>query len=267
MILHKRTRLTPENRKQIWTEWQTGNWSKSALQRKWNVTWPTIHKVILRARGREFQPRLSINAKFRALPFGVRRLAKIEKHLEEKLRNEARRYNKKYPGEMVHFDTKRLPLLTGEHGTLPREYLFVAIDDFSRELFAAILPDKSAPSARTFLEQVINECAYTMECAYSDNGTEYRGTSDHPFASLCIEKKISQRFTRVKRPQTNGKAERVIRTLMEMWHRKTIFTSRSHRHQELKRFINWYNGVKPHASLNNSTPEEILLNYFYPSKL
>lgn len=72
---------------------------------------------------------------------------------------------------MIHFDTKRLPLLKGESPKENHEYLFVAIDDFSRELFAAILPDKTQYSSEKFLKQVIDECAYTAEIAYSDNGT------------------------------------------------------------------------------------------------
>jgi transposase InsO family protein len=56
---------------------------------------------------------------------------------------------------------------------------------------------------------VIDECPYTVECAYSDNGTEYKGTSNHAFVSFLHDHKIGQKFTKVKRPQTNGKAERV----------------------------------------------------------
>ncbi|MBY0483728.1 hypothetical protein [Nitrosomonas sp.] len=76
-------------------------------------------------------------------------MAKIELSLESKKKLAARHYNKSYPGEMVHFDTKRLPLLKSETKTLPRDYLFVGIDNFSRELYAAILPDKTLNSAAT----------------------------------------------------------------------------------------------------------------------
>ena len=66
----------------------------------------------------------------------------------------------------------------------------------------------------------------------------------------------------VARPQTNGKAERVIRTLMEMWHEKQLFDSPEHRRKELCRFVNFYNTVKPHRSLNGDTPFEVLQAYF-----
>ncbi len=169
---------------------------------------------------------------------------------------------------MLHGDTKRLPLLEGQKSLERREYLFVAIDDFSRELYAAILPDKTQNSAKAFLEQVLEECPYTIEQFYSDNGKEYRGDPEcHAFMKLCLENNIEQRFTRVKTPRTNGKAERVIRTIMELWHNKTRFCSFAHRKTELKRFINYYNGVKPHKGINGLTPEEKLLHYFYPEKL
>lgn len=58
----------------------------------------------------------------------MKRLAKVEREIEEKLKKKAKRYNKSYPGEMVHVDTKRLPLLQNQKATDQRDYLFVAID-------------------------------------------------------------------------------------------------------------------------------------------
>jgi len=88
------------------------------------------------------------------------------------------------------------------------------------------LPDKTQTSSATFLSQLLEECPCTIECNDSDNGTEYKGTSDHAFVALSQAQGIAQKFTRVKRPQTKGKEERVIKTLMGMWHEKHIFDSR-----------------------------------------
>ena len=112
------------------------------------------------------------------------------------------------------------------------------------------------------LHDVIDCCPYTIECAYSDNGVEYRGNAEHPFGVACVQNNIEQKFTRPARPQTNGKAERVIRTLMEMWHSKTLFQDAAHRQKELCRFVNFYNTVKPHKSLKGDTPFEVLQAYF-----
>ena len=262
MNMHKRTRLTPLARQEIWRLQSTGNWTIVALAQEFRVSRPTIYKVIDRARGQEFSPRKSTNKRYLAAKYGIKRLAKVEASLERRKKADARRYNKTYPGELVHFDTKRLPLLKGEQKDKPREYLFVAIDDFSRELYAAILPDKTGFSAAKFLRQVIDEMPYTLEYAYSDNGKEYKGTPEHAFAKLCADQGIGQKFTRVRRPQTNGKAERVIKTIMQMWHQQTIFENRQDRQISLARFINFYNTVKPHTGINNMTPYEKLLEYF-----
>ena len=263
MTIHKRTRVTPLDREEIWRLYGTRQWTVVALAQQFRVSRPTIYKVLNRARKQEFAPRASTNKRFLQAKYGMKRLAKVEQVLEQKLKRAAQRYNKTYPGEMLHFDTKRLPLLAGEKRLLPREYLFVAIDDYSRELYAAIWPDKTQTSAAAFLEQVLEECPYTIECAYSDNGTEYKGTSDHAFVARCHANGIGQKFTRVRRPQTNGKAERVVKTLLEMWHADTIFPSSQDRRLGLARFVNFYNTVKPHAGIDNMTPYEKLRQYFF----
>jgi len=267
MTIHKRTRLTPIQRRELYDDYHINRLRVCNLIRKYRVSAPIVYKILKRGRQRDFSVHRSTNARFRMIQYGLKRLAKVERELEERLKKQALRYNKQYPGEMVHVDTKRLPVLTGESPKDAPEYLFVGIDDFSRELYAAILPDKTQYSAAAFLDQVLAECPYTIEQIYSDNGTEYRGREDHAFMQLCAQQRIEQRFTRVKTPRTNGKAERVIRTLMEGWHQKTYFKSRAHRKVELIRFVNWYNTVKPHKGINDLTPMEQLINYFYPTIL
>ncbi|SDY62644.1 DNA-binding transcriptional regulator, MarR family, partial [Nitrosomonas sp. Nm33] len=175
MNMHKHIRLTPLDRQELWQLYQTGCWKVSQLAERFRVSRPTIYTVLKRARLKEFVPRDSTNQRFKTIQYGLKRLAKVEQSIQERLKREAKRYNKSYPGELVHFDTKRLPLLKGQSPTQPREYLFVAIDDFSRELYAAILPDKTRNSAAWFLtETVITHCPYQIDYAYSDNGKEYK---------------------------------------------------------------------------------------------
>jgi len=268
MIVHKRTRLTPIQREEIYQRYHNESKKVSDLANEYHVSRPTIDKILARGRQQDFSIHKSTNKRFRCLQYGIRRLSKIEKELEERLKRQAKRYNKDYPGQMIHFDSKRLPMLKGQTSQNRPEYLFVAIDDFSRDLYAAILPDKSQWSAKKFLEQVLKECPYTIEIAYSDNGKEFRGDpSHHAFVKLCQENSIEQRFTKVRKPKTNGKAERVIKTIMEIWHEKTVFASPAHRKTELIRFVNFYTTVKPHACIGNMTPMEKLISYFYPDTL
>lgn len=188
----------------------------------------------------------------------------LHKELKLASRPIPKRYQKKRPGEMVHFDTKRLPFVRGFN---TKEYLFVGIDDFSRELRADIHPDKSQDSSSRFLEDCNGSFEYRIEIAYSDNGKEYKGTEEHKFVKFCANNDIKRRYTKVARPQTNGKAERVIRTLLQMWHRKNVFISSEQRKQSLQEFVDWYNKEKPHASLDGHTPQSILENYFASSSL
>ena len=125
MNMHKRIRLTPLARKEIWQHYGTRSWTIVALAREFRVSRPTIYKVIDRARKQEFEPRKSTNKRFLAAKFGMKRLAKVEAKLEAKKKAQAKRYNKNYPGELMHYDTKRLPLLKGEKKDKPREYLFI----------------------------------------------------------------------------------------------------------------------------------------------
>ena len=266
MKIHKNTRLLPRQRVEIFNKYHRDNRKVSHLADEYDVSRVTIYKVLKEIRLGQVNQKSSTNIRYKVVGYGLKRLAKIEKKHEDKLRKQARRYNKNYPGEMVHVDCTRLPLLEGEKSTDRREYLFVGIDDHSRELYAGIFSDKTSISASKFLTQILNECPYTIECIYSDNGKEFKGNPNHhPFMQICMDNQISQQYTRVKRPQTNGKAERVIRTLKENWHQVNHFESRDQRKLSINRFINYYNLVKPHAGLGKQTPMEILINYFYQS--
>ena len=101
-------------------------------------------------------------------------------------------------------------MLKGQSANESREYLFVAIDDFSRGLYDEL------STASFLIDTVIAQCLHQIDRAYSNNGREFKGTDGHAFGKACRQHRIGQKFTRIKRPQTNGKAERVIRTLMDM---------------------------------------------------
>lgn len=141
MNMHKNTRLTPYHREEIWQLYNKDNVTSLVL--RFNVNRPTIYKALKLCRHKLFKPKLSTNERYKTIKYGIKRLVKVEKSIEERLKRQARRYNKNYPGEMFHVDTKRLPLLKGEVKSLRRDYLFVGIDDYSRELYTGIYGDKS----------------------------------------------------------------------------------------------------------------------------
>jgi len=157
MTIHKSARLTPIQRKELVARYFKNGVRIATLARDYRVSRNTIYNIINRSRDNDFSIHRSVNKRYRCLEYGMKRLAKIEAELEKKLKEKARRYNKSYPGEMIHSDNTKLPMLEGEKLSDKPETLYVAIDDFSRELYAAILPDRSQYSSATFLKQVLEE--------------------------------------------------------------------------------------------------------------
>lgn len=263
--MHKNTKLLPYQRREIFRQWGMGDKSVIELSQEYKVSRTTIYETLKDARLQVFENRSSMNHRYRTVFYGLKKLSQTEKLLDKKLKARERRnkrYEKSVPGEMLHLDTKRLPLLLGEAIVQPREYLFVAIDDYSRQLFADIFPDKTSYSAAIFLEEAVRYFAFPVQGIYSDNGSEYKGKPGHPVHDFCRKHQMSQAFTQVKHPWTNGKAERVIRTLMEEWHPRTRVNhlSRDHRRKHLYAYVAWYNQSRYHQSIG-MTPLERLESY------
>ena len=183
-------------RRAMYTAWQTGT-CVTDLSREYRVTRKIVYRVLERGRQQEFENRKSMNARFRTIEYGLKRLSVRERKLQKKVaRSWIKRYEKESPGEMVHFDTKRLPLLCGEAILDKREHLHVAIDDYSRYLVADIFPDKGQYSAALHLQEVLDTTPFTTESVYSDNGSSYRGRKEHAFVAKCIKNHLGQGFTR-----------------------------------------------------------------------
>ena len=195
--------------------------------------------------------------RFHSSKHGLKRLVKVECELEKKRKRKTRRYNKSYPGSLVHFDFMSLPLIKGESRAQSKEYLCVAIDDFSRELYAGIFPDKPQYSFELFLRQVVDECPYAIECACFDSGKEFRRAGRQAFEKACIELGIRQKFVWINQPQSYGKAERVLQAITKRWRQQKAFHSRKNRRVCLQHFIKSYNLKKLHKGGNNMPPKEI----------
>jgi transposase InsO family protein len=175
------------------------------------------------------------------------------------------RYEHKHPGDLIHFDIKRLARIVKPghrvHGDYTRkttgagyEYLHIAIDDHSRIAFAAILPDQTHQSAiRFFLmtRAFYSRFGFTIKRVLTDNGSCYR---DHRFRTLLFQQRIRHRFTRPYTPRTNGKAERFIQTTLNEWAYARTYQNSDQRQAQLDPWLHDYNFHRQHASLNHNTP-------------
>ena len=177
------------------------------------------------------------------------------------------RYERQRPGELVHLDTKMLGRIGpgGGHRAHGRsehdrfrgigwDRVHLAVDDHSRLAYAEELADESPATTAAFLQRAWRFYAghgITIERILTDNGGCYRS---HDLAAVCDELGIGHRFTRPYRPQTNGKAERMVRTLLSEWAYAQTFISTAERIASLPRFLDFYNRRRPHWSLAGQPP-------------
>ena len=199
--------------------------------------------------------------------FGVGRLGRIG--LEQPVR-----YERSRPGELVHIDVKKLGRIRGVghrvsgsrasqaktrrlgklrevHGW---EYVHIAVDDYSRLAYAEVLDDETAATAAGFLARAVafyQRYGIQVEQLLTDNGSCYRGVLH---AIACRRLGIKHLRTRPYRPQTNGKAERFIRTMLASWAYGPIYGSSHERTRALDGWLWHYNHQRRHSALGHQPP-------------
>ena len=175
------------------------------------------------------------------------------------------RYEWAHVGDLLHLDLKRLGRVVGIghriHGDRRRrtrkagwEYLHVAIDDATRLTYAEMLPGDDAPACAAFLQRTLawfRRRGVRIRRRLTDNAMAYRARL---FCGICRHWAVRQRFTRPYRPQTNGKAERLIQTLLREWAYRTPYRSSVSRTAALRPYLRFYNHRRPHASLGRRSP-------------
>jgi transposase InsO family protein len=189
------------------------------------------------------------------------------------------RYERRQPGELLHVDVKKLARIpewgaghrvhanrrlqrnltkTNAAGQRERqvgwEYVHVCVDDATRLAYVEVLGDEKATTAVGFLRRAVAfyaAHAITVKAVMSDNGACYRSTI-HAFA--CRALGVRHLRTRPYRPRTNGKAERLIRTLLAGWAYGAIYGSSRERTAALAGWIDFYNRRRPHGSLSHKPP-------------
>jgi len=134
------------------------------------------------------------------------------------------------------------------------QYLHVAIDDHSRLAYAELLAADDGAACAAFLERALafySEHGIVVERVLTDNAKPY---SSRAWRQVCARHRVRRRFTRPYRPQTNGKAEALIKTLLREWAYRFAYPSSHHRTRALPSFIRWYNRRRPHSALGARPP-------------
>ena len=189
----------------------------------------------------------------------------------------ARRYERQRPGELIHIDVKKLGRIARpghrvrgsrrpqsdhlsrryDHGW---EYVHIAIDDCTRLAYAEVLSDEKGLTAVGFLRRTVafyKRHGIAVQSVMTDNGSSYR-SAIHAIA--CRTLRIRHLRTRPYRPQTNGKAERFIRTLLGGWAYGAIYRNSTERTAALDGWLWHYNHLRKHSALGHHPPSTRITN-------
>lgn len=185
------------------------------------------------------------------------------------------RYVHDHPGALVHQDHKKLGRIPagGGHRLLGREnarhghraelgydHFEVVVDDHTRLAYVAHVPDESARSAsQALLDAAVWFASHgvRIERVLTDNAWAYTKATYPPTVAAIGAR---HKRTRPHRPQTNGKAERFIKTLLDEWAYGRLYRSNAERLERLSAWVHEYNFSRTHTSLNGITPMEALVN-------
>ena len=191
----------------------------------------------------------------------------------------AQRYERETPGELIHIDVKKLGRIHNGAGhrfigapgqrkaagvrrdaagvdrlQVGWEYVHIAIDDCTRLAYAEVLCDEKAITAIGFLRRAVafyERHGITVQRLLTDNGSAYISTVH---AVACRALAIRHLRTRPRRPQTNGKAERFIRTMLGGWAYGAIYRTSAERTAALDGWLHHYNHHRRHSALSHQPP-------------
>ncbi len=186
------------------------------------------------------------------------------------------RYERQLPGELIHIDVKKLGRIERGAGhrvtgrqhykrtrtdaegrrrqTIGWEFVHVCVDDATRFAYVEVLSDEKATTAVGFLRRCLahyRRHGVTVEAVMTDNGSAYR-SAVHAIA--CRALGLKHLRTRPYRPQTNGKAERFIRTMLGGWAYGAIYRNSAERTAALEGWLWRYNFKRNHGALGRRPP-------------
>jgi transposase InsO family protein len=184
-----------------------------------------------------------------------------------------RRYEACHPGALVHQDHKKLGRIPdggghraqsraraphSHHSGLGYDHFDVIVDDRSRRSVVVPVPDESGPSAAVALELALaafEADGIAVERVMTDNAWAYRSID---YRRVLAHRR--QTRTRPYRPQTNGKAERFIGTLVREWAYARTYSTNAARLAALPTFVDLYNRRRPHTALGGLSPAAVVNN-------
>ena len=163
-------------------------------------------------------------------------------------------YTKGYPGEEVQIDTTE-PL--GKSGPT----LITAVDDFSRWGMGDCYYGNRSDQAADFLRRMVMQAPFPIHTVRTDNGSEFK----KHFTTTCQELGINIIRNPVHHPTSNGKVERLHRTIEEecFWRVQAKPDDLDYARYWLSRYLGWYNTKRRHGGygMSGRTPQQRIEDY------
>src|SRR3989338_1433307 len=223
----------------------------------------TIIKIRRKFQANEFEIYHLLKGRFRIHP-SVSTIYRTFKRypLNDKRKKYIKRYEKQYPGELLHSDTYSLPkTLVVER---KKYYLFGALDDCTRLCYLELIDRITAANVAQAFSRAykwFNLHGINPEEVMTDNGVEFtsytscKAKDTHFFETMLKIFNVKHCCTRPYRPQTNGKIERfwkILYTECILCQRATL--GYKELTAELDGFTYRYNYQRRHGALNYQTP-------------
>ena len=165
------------------------------------------------------------------------------------------------PGDLLQVDT----VVRFEHGI--KRYIVTAIDVVTKFSFSYTYKSHTSQNAADFATKLIQVTPYSIKAIQTDNGSEFLKDFDKTIAKLGIV----HFFTYPRCPKQNGCVERFNRSLQEEFvdFNAVLLEEKDTKafNDKLINYLLWYNTKRPHNSLENKTPMQIVVDYLKKSNM
>ncbi|PIQ41903.1 hypothetical protein COW06_01495 [Candidatus Gracilibacteria bacterium CG12_big_fil_rev_8_21_14_0_65_38_15] len=270
--MHKLTKLTPLIRREIYSKYKEKMRVTKGKRKEecycelgvfYRVHYNLIRKIVKRGKEGDFTVHKSTTKA--NLGYCFKNYTKAERKLLKTLNRNAGiiRYEKEMAGEMVHIDVHKQKNIKGENPK-KKKYWAGLIDDATRITYAEVLSNKRAKTLADFMRRAYKwflSKGITIKKLLSDNGLEFttyhkESRHLHSFEVMLQKLNIIHKYTRVRRPQTNGKIERFWRLINDNFFYKHSFTSHKDFNMRFMDWLTFYNCKRPHGGIKYMTPME-----------
>lgn len=178
--------------------------------------------------------------------------------LNDKQKKLIKRFEKRYPGELGHVDTYYLP----RELSMQRRYLVVVEDDCTRLSYGEVLDDIKGLTVGCFIYRAFSWCkqvyGFHFDTIMSDNGSEYKGSDEHPVEYMLKDLGVRHIYTPPYHPQPNGKVEAFFKIVQNELIRANYFKDIEDFKEQFGQYIFDYNHRRRHGGIKYLTPFEKL---------